>query len=317
MTTYSLSQLFHNFFHNGFSFDEFLSLDLEKEVTVYSIKNTQIVSPSQKLKKYHEFLNSFIFSKLSVCSDICFSYQKEKSVYDCIYPHKDSKYYLSTDLTNFFNSIKKENIKTLLEKNIQNIKIDNIKEHIEKIVNLASYDGVLPVGFAPSAKISNAFLYDFDLLLKEYCNDYNIVYTRYSDDLIFSCEDYELFDQLIKYIEKLLKELFSGTLSLNLKKTKTQSKKQKIKLLGVQITPDGNLTVDKKIKTNIVVLFYFYINDKARYKDFLNNKFDGRITKVFGTLSYINSIDSYFLDHLRSRYGNYIVDSFLHRSVYE
>lgn len=314
-TTHTFSELFTRFFHHKFSLDDFLYLDVKQETKTFQIKSANVSSPSDKLKRYHEFLNTFVFDKFDICDDVCFSYQKEKSVYDCIYPHKDSKYYLSTDLINFFNSIKSEAIKTLLINNIQNLNINDIENYTDKIVDIVSVDGAMPVGLATSAKISNAFLYKFDKKLLEYCKSQSIILTRYSDDLIFSCERSDMFDVLLKYIEVLLEELFQGSIKLNTKKTKIQSKKSKIKLLGVVITPDGNLTVDKKIKSDIEVLFYFYINDKERFKDFLQNKFDGRIGKAFGTLSYINSIDSEFLYSLRKKYGNYIVDGFLHRSI--
>jgi RNA-directed DNA polymerase len=104
---------------------------------------------------------------------------------------------------------------------------------------------------------------------------------------------------------------------INHKKTKFYNRGNKIKILGAVITPNNMITVDKRLKSDIEILFHFYKTDRLKYNEILEQRFNNNEKKVYGILSYINSLDSAFLLKLRKKYGNYIVDAFLHRSLYE
>ena len=78
------------------------------------------------------------------------------------------------------------------------------------------------------------------------------------------------------------------------------------------ITPQGHVTIDKNIKQNIKQLIYFYKNDKVKYQNHLEKYYDGSKSKAYGKLNYIYEIDKNFIIYLREKYGNYIIDQFLH-----
>jgi RNA-directed DNA polymerase len=256
---------------------------------------------------------------MEINENVVFSYRKGVSIYDAVYPHKDSKYILNTDIKSFFLHIDKDDIKSLILKNKKNylIEEDDIERYLNRLVDLVSYNNILPIGAPTSPKISNAYLFEFDKKLEEYCQNNGIVYTRYSDDFIFSSDTKDKFDVLLNTMKKLLLEFGLEKMQLNEAKTKLQKKGSKIMLLGLVITPNGTITVDKKIKKEIEVLLHFYISDKEKFKDFFEKNYDSNLEKVSGCLSHIKSIDKLFISKLKRKYGSYIVNSFIHRDIDE
>ena len=318
MSKISLEKAFNSYFHDKHSFDSFCNLDIKTQYRdIFYSKNT--FSPSKELKRYQQFLNFFIFDFMEVNKNVVFSYRKGVSTYDALYPHKDNKYILSTDIKSFFLHIDKEDIKSLIWQNKKNylIKEEDIEKYLDRLVNLVSYNDILPIGAPTSPKISNAYLFEFDNRLEEYCQNNEIIYTRYSDDFIFSSDTKDEFSTLLNTIKKLLISSNLEKFELNESKTKLQKKGSKVMLLGLVITPNGIITVDKKIKREVEVLLYFYLSDKEKFKDFFEKNYDSNLEKVSGCLSHIKSIDKLFISKLKRKYGSYIVNSFIHRDIDE
>jgi len=318
VTKISLEKAFNSYFHDKHSFDSFCNLNIKTQYRdIFYSKNT--FSPSKELKRYQQFLNFFIFDFMEVNENVVFSYRKGVSTYDALYPHKDSKYILSTDIKSFFLHIDKEDIKSLILRNKKNylIKEEDIEKHLDRLVNLVSYNDILPIGAPTSPKISNAYLFEFDNRLEEYCQNSEIIYTRYSDDFIFSSDTKDKFSTLLDTIKKLLISSNLEKFELNESKTKLQKKGSKVMLLGLVITPNGTITVDKKIKREVEVLLYFYLSDKEKFKDFFEKNYNSNLEKVSGCLSHIKSIDKQFISKLKRKYGSYIVNSFIHRDIDE
>lgn len=321
MNKLSLEKAFNSYFHKKYLFSNFSNLDIETNY-VENFYSKKTFSPSFELKKYQQFLNFFMFDFMTVNAKVVFSYRKGVSIYDAVYPHKDSKYILSTDIKSFFLHINSKDIKKLILDNKDNFLIskEEVEKNIDLLVSLVSYKNILPIGAPTSPKISNAYLLEFDNELEKYCKERSIIYTRYSDDFIFSSSSKNFFDELIIKINGICTSL---KLELNNKKTKLQTKGSKVNLLGLIITPSGHITVDKKIKKNIEVLFHYYLTDKEKYKDFLlktyprKNEKSTEIDRVSGTLSQIKSVDNSFIKKLKKKYGSYIVNSFIDRAINE
>lgn len=309
-----LQEAFNSTFHNKYEFDDFENLNIQNEYVSFSIGKNLILNPSDKLKNYLRFLNSFIFDYSKVNTHVVHSYLKHQSAYTSVEKHKNSKYFFQTDIQKFFYSIKKQDIATIVDNNLNDSPITDIADYREQLINFATVDDSLPIGFSTSPSISNTCLYEFDNALEQYCLENQIIYTRYSDDLILSSESNNL--QLVKgIITQLLTNYFDDRLQLNNHKTKLTQKGSKIKLLGMVILPSGKVSVDRKVKTQLEVLLHFYINDKVRFKSYITNVYRGDIATISGQLNYIRTIDPSYLNKLRKRYGNFIIDAFCHQSI--
>lgn len=316
MNKISLETAFTSYFHNKQLFQDFLDISINGEYTqIFYSKNT--FSPSKKLKQFQQFLNLFIFDYIQINKDVVFSYRKGVSTINAIKPHKNNKFIYTTDIESFFTHIEIEKIKQIILENKYNyiIASEDIEKYIDNILNLVTYEGILPIGAPTSPKISNAYLLKLDNVLQEYCQKNKIIFSRYSDDFIFSSDSKEKLILLNDIVEAFMKELGYLNLKINKKKTKLQQQGSNITLLGFTITPQGHITVNKKIKNNLEILIHFYLTDKIKFNEVFENIYSSKIEKVSGIISHINSIDKRYITKLKKKYGSFVVNSFIHRDI--
>ena len=65
-------------------------------------------------------------------------------------------------------------------------KIVNRDELIKMIFEILTYNDILIQGAITSPIISNIVFRELDIRIQKYCRKYDIIYTRYADDLLFS-----------------------------------------------------------------------------------------------------------------------------------
>lgn len=311
----TLREAFTSTFHNKFSFEEFLNLDTNSEVTLRKLHDRVIYAPSRKLASFQRFIVGTILEYAEINTRVAFSYRKGTKASDALSKHRHNKYFYKTDITNFFHGFTKKDIADSLLKNLSKIPISDIHNHFTEIVSLCSHDDRLPIGFVTSPSLSNIILFDFDTIMESYCDSLEVEYSRYSDDIIFSSNERISTIQASKYLTKVLNDQFNGQLSTNLKKTKLLHKGQRIKLLGAVILPNGLITIDKTIKKEIEVFLFLYLNNRSAISDYFKKSLDEAVSEIEGKINYANNIDESYVEKLRSKYGNAIVDMLIHRSV--
>jgi len=298
-------EIFQLYFHNKYSYDDFMNIKIDENIIKNNFNNHITYSYKKdqyNLKNYHTFLNNIIFRKNKVHSCV-YSYQENKNIFEMLKNHQNDKYYFKTDIKNFFGSIDK----SMIEKNIE---FDFTNIPVEHILNIITVENKLAAGFVTSPSISNTVLYEFDVYITDYCNKNSITYSRYSDDLVFSSMN--KLNKIENIIQEKLSELYENKFILNNNKSQYLDKTKRVKILGLVITPEHHITVPKKEKEDIKKLIYFYMNDKDKFKEFLERNYNNSIAKAYGKLNYINDIDLSFTNYLRKKYGNFIIDKFLH-----
>lgn len=302
-------------FHHKYSFDDFLNIDISQNITKINFHQGIIFKANKKLKAYQVFLNHIIISYMKINKNVVYSYRKESSVYQALFPHKQNKYFLKLDIKSFFDSVNVSLIeKSLIASISEYILLEqDIKKYLKSILNIITYQEKLPVGFSTSPKLSNAILYDFDNEIERYCRLQGITFTRFSDDLIFSANHDGCLEKVIDKTELTLKQYYNNIFSLNPKKTHIYKPWDRVHLLGLVITSDGNITVRQKYKKKIEVAFHYYSTDKIKFADFLKNNFYNSMSSISGTINYMYDIDSSYVLKLKKKYGNYVVDYFMHR----
>ena len=241
-----------------------------------------------------------------------FSYRKGVNAYDAVAKHSGSSCFFQTDLTDFFKSIDARLVKDVIGDSLHLAPILDAENYIDRIVELVVVDGALPVGFPSSPLISNSCLYGFDKKLKSYCDKRNLIYTRYSDDIIISGGSRDALLGIKESVAGLLDECFQGKLSVNCDKSKFTHSGNKIKLLGMVILPNQKVTVDIKFKKELEVMLHFYINDRERFVDKVGGDFRVGVEKITGYMNYVNTIDKDYLNKLRKKYGSTVVDTLIH-----
>lgn len=312
----SFQEAFASTFHDKIKFKDFLNIDIHEEYQEIRLKNRRnTVNPSKVLRKYLKFLNSFIFDFAKINTNVVFSYREGKNAFDAVEKHSQNSHFVQTDIKGFFNSIHTDDLAKIIDENLSDSPINDIYKYKEHLLTILMIDNHLPVGFSTSPNISNTFLYGFDNIFEGYCIDKGITYTRYADDLIMSSKKADNLIETQNIISDTLGGLFGDRIQLNSHKTKFTKEGRKIKLLGMVILPSGKVTVDQSLKSEIETLLHFYVSDKSKFEDYLEKIYDSKISRISGKLNYINTVDKDYLNKLRRKYGNYVIDGFCHQTI--
>ncbi|CAD5262671.1 MULTISPECIES: reverse transcriptase family protein [unclassified Imperialibacter] len=97
-------------------------------------------------------------------------------------PHQGNKYQFTTDLKDFYPSVKYDKIFDAF------LKLGFSNHYSHWVTKLTSWKYELPQGAPTSTHISNLVFLETDFRLIDYCNLHSLTYTRYIDDLTFSSQ---------------------------------------------------------------------------------------------------------------------------------
>lgn len=324
----TFEEIFTSIFHDKIPFDDFLNLDVEHEYNIVQLKYRKVYSPSSKLKSVHRFLNTSLLEFADLCEDAVFSYRKGITVRNAVERHASNTYFFQTDIKDFFGSIDRASLKKALKKQLRNSPFSDLDNYFDQILNVMVVDNHLPAGFATSPMLSNICLSSFDEALQRFCQRENLVYTRYSDDIIISSEKNVFFELIEEKVQRLLHDNVNENINLNLEKTQRRKKGQQFKLLGFSILPNGIVTIPSRDKNIVESLLYLYLNDTSRFEDAVakmlkphkkelvdKTVYEFGIHSLSGKLIGINAIDRKYISKLRKKYGNTMIEMFIRKSV--
>ena len=238
--------------------------------------------------------------------------------------HNNKKFILKMDFKDFFPSITSKVVFNYIKMNIHkvNIEYNNLntflllslllqtnkrsymqylkQPSIKDISNeaifkrfldyLMSNNLKLSVGAPTSPFISNVILYDFDIMIANFCKELNVSYSRYADDLTFSSNEDNVLNKIQEYISELLKEEQFNFLKINYKKTRSFSKKYKQEVTGLVLATDGGITIGKSKKKHIKLMLKLY-----NKKELDPNK----VSHLKGMLSFLYSIEPSYYKQLK------------------
>lgn len=309
-----LEFLFNGMLNGKYSFEGFLNDDVRSEYISKYKNGRKIYFPSRKLKAYQRFVSSLILEYLPINDDVVYSYRKGFNVVNAVKPHSTSRYFYHSDLENFFESINGEHITATLSKGINMCPIEGVEGYIDRIIELVVADDHLPQGFVTSPVMSNACLVDFDNVLVEKCRGSSLIYTRYSDDIIISGGDKITCDLAREFIIDSIFQSNMPFLKVNNKKSRCLSIGGKVTLLGINILPNGHLTVSSDVRKKTEMMLHFYLADKDKFSDFVGGNYKHGLAMLSGYLNHINAVDNIYLEKLKKKYGSTVIDVFVHQS---
>jgi len=242
------------------------SLSAPNKYKIYAIpKRTSgkriIAHPAKRLKEYQRKITELLELHLQV-HDAAFAYRKNIGIKNNAQQHLKSKYLLKMDFLNFFNSITPDLFFTIIEKN-EVLLADGDRFLLKQILfcNLSKRVGgklILSIGAPSSPFISNAIMFFFDQILAKLCQDREIVYTRYADDITFSTNKKNALFEMPLLVKELLTEQFKGSITINENKTIFSSKMHNRHVTGVTITNDEKLSIGRQRKRYISSLIHKY-----------------------------------------------------------
>lgn len=261
----------------------------------------EIAQPSRELKIMQRLILEVLVPYLPVHEN-AFAYIEGKSIKRNALMHHKNEYFLKMDFSDFFNSIKPLDLRNVLINNgLETIPLSLIL--IDKLFfyKKTKKSGLsLSVGSPGSPLISNAVLYDFDVKVSELCERESITYTRYADDLTFSCREKGKLLEFQKEIVKILRKMKSPKLKINEKKTILASRAVSRRVTGIVINNDGELSLGRDKKRMISSLIHRYTLGQLIKDD---------IYKLKGYLSYAKHIDINFILSMNKKYGAETISS--------
>ena len=232
----------------------------------------EILSPSYSLKMVQKWILREILQKIKVSEEAtAYKPNMGNGVRLNAERHRYSLYILGLDVKDFFPSIKREKVYFLFN----NLGYNSLVSKI--LSNLCTFDGYLPQGAVTSPYISNLVCYKLDKRLKGLCSKRNVIYTRYADDLVFSCDDKTILNKIKAVIKDILQD---EGFYINNVKTRLLSPYSHKVINGITIN-DSKLKANRNMKKEIRAM----IHRALVTKDYSN------INEIRGYISYVNSIE--------------------------
>ncbi len=180
--------------------------------------------------------------------------------------HTGKKHILNIDLKDFFPSVTAKQVKEIFSSGYF-----NFNESIATALTLlTTYEGKLPTGAPTSPVISNFVCLKLDKDLKKFCNENNLTFSRYADDLTFSSNLLISSDTVLDIISMIKKNNFL----INEKKLRLKSSGRKQTVTG--LTVNEKVNVDRKLLKKIRAMLHDMTTvgiDTATFRHFhLNGK---------------------------------------------
>ncbi len=170
---------------------------------------------------------------------------------------------------------------------------------VKKAIELCMLDRGLPQGTPISPTLTNIICIPIDHALFNRMAEKRIVYTRYADDMEFSCIQAFNQDDIIKVINNVLKE-FKAPWSIKKEKTHYGNRAGKNWCLGLMLNKDNNITIGHGRKKEFkAMLCNFVVKPQSWDID--------DIVRLKGLISYYKSIEpdyiTYVIKHTSEKFN--------------
>jgi RNA-directed DNA polymerase len=152
-----------------------------KKYTDGTIKQRAIRPSIKRLKSIQSAIKNKILSVIELPANVHGGVKKKSNISNAK-PHQGKKYQFTTDLQEFYPTIKSKQVySAFLSLNYSN--------HIAHwLTKLTTWKHELPQGTPTSTHIANLVFLKTDGKLIEFCKTHDLTYTRYVDDLTFSSD---------------------------------------------------------------------------------------------------------------------------------
>ncbi|MBN8214529.1 MAG: retron St85 family RNA-directed DNA polymerase [Xanthomonadales bacterium] len=261
-----------------------------------------IFHPSPELKAIQRWLVENVLLNIPV-SPSAMGYEKGCSIRDHARQHLQSNYFTKLDFSNFFPSIQLDWITRFLLESLP----DYDNEAIHSIARLACRwaDAGMPlalsIGAPSSPALSNRIMFALDTALSEVASANDVTYSRYADDIYFSCAKANTLHDLEREARKIIIEM-TPALRLNEQKTLHTSRKRKVLISGVGITSTRKLSIGRNLKRSIRTQVFLWSMGSLPAENF---------PKLRGLLNFANDIEPEFLASLHRKFGDDLIKRFL------
>jgi len=275
--------------------------------------------PCSNLLHVQRWIDKFILKNVDK-SNYSFAYESGKKIENCASQHLGCKWLIKIDLRNFFQSLseiqvyqvfKKHGYSELVSMELARLctKIHSIycRKYKEKhwISDRKKYKfyserriGNLPQGAPTSPRLSNAILFEFDKEIASIANEFDLVFTRYADDIALSTSNNFSRGSAMKLIKKIFNVLPKYGLKPNHQKVQIISPRSRKIVLGLLVDSE-KVHLPKNFKSNLEC--HLYYSKKNPISHAMQRKFNsilGLKNYITGLLAYTKSIEPEYYQKL-------------------
>lgn len=278
-----------------------VSNNVENNYKIYKIKKKngkyrKIYEPNALLKHIQRQILVKILDNKAI-SKYAKAYHKGINLKDNAIPHINKELILKLDIKDFFENI------SFIDVYNSCFPIEYFPKSVGMILTyLCTYDDHLIQGAPTSAYISNLVMKEFDEVLGLWCEENNISYTRYSDDMTFSGK----FNPR-EVIVKVRKMLYKLGLELNNKKIHIIHKSSSQNVTGVIVNEKVQVNVKyrKEIRQEIYYIKKFGLESHLKKINIEMEK-EKYLNILYGKILYVLQINSE--DNEFNKYKKFIND---------
>ncbi|MBR6617932.1 MAG: RNA-directed DNA polymerase, partial [Oscillospiraceae bacterium] len=214
--------------------------------TIHAIKSDSGLYVLQH-RMQQKFLNNIYLP------DTVYGFREHCSYIDFLIPHiseEKDRCFLRLDIKDFFGSIRIDDLKEALKYYVSD-EIENADQEkiLDKMIEIVTVDQKVVQGAVTSPMLSNLVFRQLDIRIERYCSRFNLKYTRYADDMLFSGRTSYIHSR--KFMAAIAAIIESKGFSLNY--SKTLRAEQEISLNGFVIGSELRVSRKKLHKLNEIM----------------------------------------------------------------
>lgn len=265
---------------------------------VFSIKKRDgglrvVAQPSRELKLLQRLVVSRVLSGLRV-HEAAHGYVHGRGIKSNALAHAQGRYLLKMDLENFFPSIRPLDLARRLSREAQiPLELDEKRQIYSLVFWKPRGLGMqLCIGAPSSPFVSNSLMYDVDVAISALALERGVVYTRYADDMTFSCVEKGVLPELQALVENVIDSSRTPRLRVNRGKTVHISRAQRMVVTGVTINTGAELSLGRERKRLIRSMVHRFQRGELELEE---------RWKLKGLLAFAHDIEPEFAAKMRAR----------------
>lgn len=248
--------------------------------------------PAKELKTVQRWIHEKILEKMPLHVSAA-AYRRGQGLLSHVSRHSGAKYLLRMDFKDFFPSLTDHDIRAHFRKYADLLPSRWSDNDTEILAKFVCRRGCLTIGAVTSPALSNTLCYDLDCALSSYCQKRKVTYTRYADDLFFSATRPNQLPAAERQVTKILSRLaYPRNLRINETKTRHSSKKGRMAVTGLILTPEGGVSIGRERKRRV----------KAQVHQWDGLLEDEKLS-LAGYLAFCMAVDPEFFASLYRKYG--------------
>lgn len=264
-----------------------------------------IDDPDKELREAQAALKKILEDYGASYHTAAFAYIKGRCAKDAVVKHQlnKSNWCLRTDFSNFFGSINHEFLCKMIFMQYPFFTFsEEDKDKLKQALKICFLRDGLPQGTIISPMLTNLMMIPIDYYLANTFWGFNMVYTRYADDIQISA--YKKFNHLeaVGWIDDVL-EYFDAPFRIKPEKTKFSSVAGINYMLGLNLNKDHNVTVGHERKKKFKAMVTNFLCDWKSGKKWCVEE----VQHMVGICSYYRSIEKdyteYIIKKLEGKFG--------------